>query len=165
MSDLRYAFRMLLKSPGFSLVAIATLALGIGANSAIFSVVDTVLLRALPYPHPEQLVNIWGTTARGANTRQAESLPDMFDFRAQSRSFSAVAGWRFFRSDRCRASAWPRIHGGGSETRCAERRRDQLQSVEARLCERSTNRRTRCQDASRDVHYSRGDASRLEIPG
>jgi putative ABC transport system permease protein len=93
MSDLRYAFRRLLKSPGFSIVAIATLALGIGANSAIFSVVDTVLLRALPYPHPEQLVNIWGTSVRGANTRQAESLPDMFDFRAQSRSFSAVAAY------------------------------------------------------------------------
>ena len=93
MNDLKYAFRILLKSPGFSIIAISTLALGICANSAIFSVVDTVLLRALPYPHPEQLVNIWGTSAHGANTHQAESLPDMFDFRAQSRSFSAVAAY------------------------------------------------------------------------
>ena len=93
LTDLKYAFRMLLKSPGFSLIAIATLALGIGANSAIFSVVDTVLLRALPFPHPEQLVNIWGTSAREADAHAAESLPDMFDFRAQSRSFSSIAAY------------------------------------------------------------------------
>src|SRR5205085_6274862 len=102
IADLKYAFRTLLKTPGFSIIAIATLALGIGANSAIFSVVDTVLLRALPYPHPEGLVNIWGTTARGANTRQVESLPDMYDFRARSRSFSAVAAY---------AGAWTVVTG------------------------------------------------------
>jgi putative ABC transport system permease protein len=93
MNDLRFAFRMLLKSPGFTAVAVLTLALGIGANSAIFSVVDTVLLRALPFPHPDQLVTIWGTSARGANARELASVPDMFDFRAQSRSFSAVAAY------------------------------------------------------------------------
>src|SRR5205085_12178041 len=82
MSELRYAFRMLLKSPGFSIVAIATLALGIGANSAIFSVVETVLLRPLPFPESEQLVAIWGTSGHEANARQSGSLPDMFDFRA-----------------------------------------------------------------------------------
>jgi len=104
MSDLRYAFRMLLKSPGFSIVAIATLALGIGANSAIFSVVDTVMLRALPYPHPEQLVTIWGTSARDANARELVSVPDMLDFRAQSRSFSAVAAY---------SGAWTVLTGVG----------------------------------------------------
>ncbi len=93
ITDLRYALRTLRKNPGFALIAIFTLALGIGANSAIFSVVDTVLLRALPFPHPEQLVNVWGTAAHDANAREAGSLPDMFDFRAQSRSFSAVAAY------------------------------------------------------------------------
>src|SRR2546423_3357287 len=93
IADLKYAFRTLLKTPGFSIVAITTLALGIGANSAIFSVVETVLLRPLPFPKSDQLVAIWGTSGHEANARQSESLPDMFDFRAQSRSFSALAAY------------------------------------------------------------------------
>jgi hypothetical protein len=61
MTNLRFAFRQLLKSPAFTLVAIATLALGIGANSAIFSVIDAVLLRPLPFPNAERLTMIWET--------------------------------------------------------------------------------------------------------
>ena len=59
MNDLRFAFRQLLKNPGFTTVAVLTLALGIGANTAIFSVVDALMLRALPVRNPEQLVMLW----------------------------------------------------------------------------------------------------------
>src|SRR5436190_15384740 len=59
MNDLRYALRMLLKSPGFSFIAIATLALGIGANTAIFSMIEGTLLRPLPFPHAERLVRLY----------------------------------------------------------------------------------------------------------
>src|ERR1022692_19384 len=59
MHQLRYAARLLARTPGFTIVAVITLALGIGVNSAIFSVIDAVLLRPLPYPHPEQLVSFF----------------------------------------------------------------------------------------------------------
>src|SRR3954468_12713767 len=93
ITDLKYALRMLLKSPTFSIIAVATLTLGIGANSAIFSIVETVLLRPLPFPESERLVAVWGTSGHEANGHQSESLPDLFDFRAESGSFSALAAY------------------------------------------------------------------------
>jgi len=93
MNDLRFALRQPFQNPTFTIIATLTLALGIGANSAIFSVVDAVLLRPLPYPNPEQLVMIWGASARGANADQTDSFPDFYDYREKSQSFSAMAAY------------------------------------------------------------------------
>ncbi len=90
MNDLRYAFRMLLKSPAFSAIAILTLALGIGANNAIFSVIDTVLLRALPFPQPNELATLWSAPDNGTG-RETHSFPDYEDFREQGKSFAALS--------------------------------------------------------------------------
>src|SRR5450432_1707332 len=92
MNDLRIDFRRLLKTPGFTAVAILTLALGIGANTAIFSVVNTVLLRPLGYPRSEQLVNLWSRSLRSGATYPV-SGPDFNDWRAQSQSFEALASF------------------------------------------------------------------------
>ncbi len=93
ITDFKYALRMLLKAPGFTVIAVLTLALGIGANSAIFSVVDTVLLRPLPFPNPDQLVMIWGNSVSEPNGRYTDSFPDYFDYRDQSQSFTAMAAY------------------------------------------------------------------------
>jgi putative ABC transport system permease protein len=92
ISDLRQALRLLFKSPGFTLIAVLTLTLGIGANSAIFSVIDTVLLRPLPFPKPNELAMLWGKSELGTN-REAHSFPDYLDFREQARSFSNLAAY------------------------------------------------------------------------
>ena len=93
LTDLRYALRMLVKAPGFTAIAILTLALGIGANSAIFSVIDAVLLRSLPFPNPNQLVAIWSQTSRDNWEKQTESIPDYVDLRDQSQTLSALAAF------------------------------------------------------------------------
>ncbi|HEV2288539.1 MAG TPA: ABC transporter permease [Candidatus Acidoferrales bacterium] len=91
--DLRYAFRVLIKSPGFTLIAVLTLALGIGANTAIFTVVNGVLLQPLPYPQPQQLVQLHETLTLSGKGLGTASGPDFDDWRAQSRSFSGLAAY------------------------------------------------------------------------
>lgn len=81
--DLKYGARMLARNPGFTVVAVLTLALGIGANTAIFSVVNAVLLRPLPFPQPERLVSIWTAT----DTPCSMSAPEYFDFGERQKSF------------------------------------------------------------------------------
>jgi predicted permease len=87
MQDLRFAIRQLRNSPGFALTAVLTLALGIGANTAVFSVVNTVLLKPLPYPEPDRLMTVQSMSTRGAPIPTALSYPDFFDFRERNHSF------------------------------------------------------------------------------
>jgi putative ABC transport system permease protein len=96
--DLRYGLRMLAKDPGFTAVTVFTLALGIGANTAIFSVVNAVLLRPLPYRSPEQLVQIWQTDLKSKTSQVPPSYPDFLDWRAQNHVFQSVAvyNWATF---------------------------------------------------------------------
>jgi putative ABC transport system permease protein len=89
LSDCRYALRQLRKNPGFTAVAVLTLALGIGVTTAIFSVVYGVLLRPLPYPDPNRLMAIFEVNSKGRPTRLAD--PNFDDFRDQNRSFQAFA--------------------------------------------------------------------------
>ena len=93
--DLRYGLRLLRKSPGFTSVAVLTLALGIGANTAIFSVVNAVLLKSLPFKDPEQLVMVWNRAAAAAGgDRTPLAVADLLDWRAQNRSFADIAAFQ-----------------------------------------------------------------------
>src|SRR6195256_2231289 len=90
--DLSYGIRSLLKHPGFTAIAVITLALGIGANTAIFSVVNAVLLRPLPFDDPERLVWVWGTAPQLATI--PTSLPDFLGWKEQNRSFEHLAAYQ-----------------------------------------------------------------------
>jgi len=98
LQDLRYSARTLLKKPGFTLIAIMTLALGIGANTAVFSVVNAVLLRPLPYPSADRLVTVWGNLHREGLTKMTASVAEFTDYQRRSRVFGHLAayGWEAF---------------------------------------------------------------------
>ena len=89
LKDIRFALRTLRKSPGFTIVAIMTLALGIGSNTAMFSVVTAVLLRPLPFPEPERIMQVSSTTEQGRFG--AESYPDFLDYRQRNHTFEYLA--------------------------------------------------------------------------
>jgi len=96
MNDLKFAYRQLLKNPGFTAVAVLTLALGIGANTAIFSVVNAVLLRPLPYAKPERLVRIYSefpTFPNGGLRRFPVSAPEYLDLRRETKSWESLDVW------------------------------------------------------------------------
>jgi putative ABC transport system permease protein len=101
--DFRFGIRTLSKNPGFAVVAILTLALGIGASTAIFSVVDAVLLRPLPYPNPQQIVTVWEQEAHGHRAHLAD--PNLLDFRSQNHTLVSLATF----------SSGPASVSGGSE--------------------------------------------------
>jgi predicted permease len=103
LHDLRYGLRMLAKNPGFTAVAVLTLALGIGASTAIFSVVYGVLLRPLPYPKPDRIVDLLEVNARGGRMNFAD--PNFADIRSQNHSLQGVAEY----------AAWLESVSGGSE--------------------------------------------------
>jgi putative ABC transport system permease protein len=93
--DIRYGLRQLRRNPGFAAVAVVTLALGIGANTAIFSVVENLLLRPLPYNHPDQLIEIWNTYLP-AVPLAALSVGDFHDWQKQATTVSAMAGYSWY---------------------------------------------------------------------
>ena len=90
---LRFALRNLRKHPTFSVVAVVTIALGIGANTAIFSVVNGVLLRDLPYEAPEELVRIWSTNMERGVPLEFMSPPDIADYQSQNQTFAGIAAY------------------------------------------------------------------------
>jgi hypothetical protein len=95
IQDLRYGFRMLWKNPGFTLIAVLTLAIGIGANTAIFSVVSATLIRELPYREGDRLVTIWEKSQNNENERV--DLGNFFNWKEQNNVFSDAAAFTDFR--------------------------------------------------------------------
>jgi hypothetical protein len=89
--DLRYALRAMRKSPGFTLTAVLSLALGIGANTAIFTVVNAVLLRPLPFPEPDRLVQLWESKPSKGYFRNVVNPFNFLDWRERTHSFEAMA--------------------------------------------------------------------------
>src|ERR1700690_159405 len=110
LQDVKYSIRMLLKSPGFMAVAVLTLALGIGANTAIFSIINSVLLRPLPFHQPEQLVQLWET--EGAPGNYPLTGPDYLDWQSQNSTLTATSLYSWDRSLNASGAGQPEAAAG-----------------------------------------------------
>ena len=93
LRDLRFAFRMLRRSPGFTIVVVLTLALGVGVNAAMFTTINALLLRQLPYPRADRLVQIGEVDKKTDRETQRVSYPDFEDWKKSARSFEHMAAW------------------------------------------------------------------------
>ena len=93
LQDLHYAVRVLFKSPGFTAVALLTLALGIGVNSAIFSVVNAIVLRPLPYPNSHELMVVWGNLHKTGLEEIEISALELRDFQQQTQAFDQIGAY------------------------------------------------------------------------
>jgi putative ABC transport system permease protein len=91
LEDVRYAFRQFRKNPGFTATIVLTLALGIGANTAIFTVIEAVLLHSLPYPNPERIVHLQDFTPKRAENPYMIGVPRLEEVRSQNQVFEGVA--------------------------------------------------------------------------
>lgn len=112
--DLRFGARMLLKKPGFTLAAVLTLAPGIGANTAIFSIVNSVLLRPLPYEDPDQIVIVWMDNRKLKIDQDIHSYANYADYRAQNRVFSEMTAISQRSFNPTGEGEPERVMGGGS---------------------------------------------------
>src|SRR5712672_4269116 len=95
MNDLKLAFRQLLKNPGFTAVAMLTLGLCLGANLTIFAVIDSVHLRALPFPEPDRLVTIFNTYPKAGVERDGSSLTNYYERRGRIPAFASLSIYRY----------------------------------------------------------------------
>jgi putative ABC transport system permease protein len=111
LNDVRYAIRNLLKRPGFTLIAVVTLALGIGANSTIFSAVHSLLLRPLPFPELERVVAVWDKMPSRGVERNEVAMANYLDWRAQSQSFDNLALYRWWSTNLTGVDPPERIQG------------------------------------------------------
>src|SRR2546427_4051355 len=101
LQDIRYALRQLRKNPGFTAIVVVTLALGIGANTAIFTVINAVLIRPLPYKHARRLVAIWENIPKDANAAKIfDTYRDFEEWQNYSRSFEELAAANWAHADR-----------------------------------------------------------------
>src|SRR5579871_4609936 len=91
IQDVRYGLRNLARSPGFVLVAMLTLALGIGANTTIFTIINNTLLKPLPFPDASRVVLVWETFGKGPDNWNIVSAPNFWDFKRLSHSFESMA--------------------------------------------------------------------------
>src|ERR1043166_7909760 len=111
MNDFRYALRQLVKSPGFTAVAVLTLALGIGANTAVFSLINALLVRPLPYQQPSQLVLIWEQFINERLERLPMSAPECLYYEKEIRSSEQVAAFDYTAFNLTAGNAPERVQG------------------------------------------------------